>query len=64
MTMQETTLDFLHLHVGCEVIYEVQQPTPILFVVQVQEASDQRVLHQSRVIDPLVAVVARARGRI
>ncbi|MFL5804520.1 MAG: transglutaminase family protein [Roseiflexaceae bacterium] len=49
-------MDRLHLHVGCGVIYEVPHPTPILFVVQAQDSGDQRVLRESRVIDPLVPV--------
>ena len=54
--MKDALLDRLHLHVGCGVTYEVPHPTPILFVVRAQDSGDQRVLRESRVIDPLVPV--------
>jgi transglutaminase-like putative cysteine protease len=56
MTMRDIRLDLLHLHVGCAVSYELQQPTPILFVVQAQDTGDQRVLGETRAVDPLVPV--------
>lgn len=56
MTIQEPTPDLLRLHVGCGVIYEVAQPTPMVFVVQAQHTSAQQILDESRIIDPLIPV--------
>jgi transglutaminase-like putative cysteine protease len=56
MTAQEPSTDLLRIHVGCGVIYEVQQPTPIVFVVQVQDGPEQRVLREIRTVEPDVPV--------
>ena len=46
----------LRIHVGCEVRYDVEYPTPLLFVVQAQDTPTQRVLRATRMVEPFVPV--------
>ena len=51
---QHEAINALRVHVGCDVVYDVEHPTPMLFVVQARDDGEQRVLHTTQVIEPMV----------
>lgn len=48
--------DLLRVRVGCDVLYEVEHPTPLLFAVEVQDSAEQRVLQATQVIEPPIPI--------
>lgn len=56
-TSQETAQLDLHLRVGCEIVYDVPQPTPLVIVVQAQERpGQQRIIDELQLVEPPVPV--------
>lgn len=56
MIEQATPSPALHVRVGCDVVYEVKHPTPMLFVVQAQHGDEQKFVQSTRLIEPLVPI--------
>lgn len=54
MANQIEAFDPLRVRVGCDVLYEVEHPTPMLFVVQAQSGGEQHVLYEQQVIAPQI----------
>lgn len=46
----------LSVRIGCDVLYDVEHPTPMLFVVEVPDGPEQRVLQATQLIEPLVPI--------
>lgn len=46
----------LRTRVGCDVLYDVDHPTPLVFVVEAQQAAAQRVLHAISLTEPFVPI--------
>ncbi|HEY0734305.1 MAG TPA: transglutaminase family protein [Herpetosiphonaceae bacterium] len=57
---QRNSDGLLHVRVGCDVRYEVEHPTPMLFVIEVPDGGEQHVLQSTQVIEP-PAVIERIR---
>lgn len=56
MTEHFETADALRIRVGCDVRYAVDHPTPMIFVVQVPDGGEQRVLQETQTTAPHVPV--------
>lgn len=46
----------LHVRIGCDVLYDVEYPTPMLFVVQAPDGGEQRVLRELQQVEPQVPI--------
>lgn len=56
MSEQRESFETLRVRVGCEVLYNVQHSTPMLFVIQAQDGGGQRVLRETQVVEPPVSI--------
>ncbi|MBV9787427.1 MAG: transglutaminase family protein, partial [Chloroflexi bacterium] len=53
---QHSSASLLHVRVGCDVRYEVEHPTPMLFLVEVPDGDEQHVLQATQITEPPVPI--------
>jgi hypothetical protein len=54
MTDELNPAKTLRVHIGCDVRYNMQYPTPVIFVIEPESRPEQRILSESSLIEPHV----------